>query len=32
MLEISEGTSKWHVNHARTQLQNWIKTEMNPAI
>lgn len=32
MLEISEGTSKWHVNHARTQLQNWIKTELNPAI
>jgi RNA polymerase sigma factor (sigma-70 family) len=32
MLAISEGTSKWHVNHARTQLQNWIKTELNPAI
>jgi RNA polymerase sigma factor (sigma-70 family) len=25
MLRISEGTSKWHVNHARTQLQAWIK-------
>lgn len=32
MLDISEGTSKWHVNHARTQLQNWIKSELNPAI
>lgn len=32
MLQISEGTSKWHVNHARTQLQNWIKKELNPAI
>ena len=31
-LSISEGTSKWHVNHARTQLQNWIKIELNPAI
>jgi RNA polymerase sigma factor (sigma-70 family) len=25
---ISEGTSKWHVNQARQQLQAWIKTEM----
>ncbi len=32
MLAISEGTSKWHVNHARNQLQNWIKTELKPAI
>ena len=32
MLGMSEGTSKWHVNHARKQLQAWIKTEMNPAI
>ncbi|MBN8683891.1 MAG: RNA polymerase sigma factor [Chitinophagales bacterium] len=27
MLEISEGTSKWHVNHARQKLQGWIKAE-----
>lgn len=32
MLTISEGTSKWHVNHARMQLQHWIKTELNPAL
>ncbi|MBX2889299.1 MAG: sigma-70 family RNA polymerase sigma factor [Saprospiraceae bacterium] len=32
MLDISEGTSKWHVNHARQKLQAWIKTELNPAI
>lgn len=32
MLTISEGTSKWHVNHARTQLQGWIKTELNLAL
>lgn len=32
MLEMSEGTSKWHVNQARQKLQNWIKTELNPAI
>lgn len=28
MLDMSEGTSKWHVNNARQQLQTWIKTEM----
>lgn len=27
MLGMSEGTSKWHVSHARAQLQTWIKTE-----
>jgi RNA polymerase sigma factor (sigma-70 family) len=27
MLGMSEGTSKWHVSHARQQLQLWIKTE-----
>lgn len=32
MLGMSEGTSKWHVNHARQKLQSWIKTEFNPAI
>jgi RNA polymerase sigma-70 factor (ECF subfamily) len=32
MLQISEGTSKWHVNNARTHLQHWIKTELNPAL
>lgn len=26
ILQISEGTSKWHVNHARVQLQSWIKS------
>lgn len=25
MLSMSEGTSKWHVNHARQQLQGWIR-------
>ncbi len=25
MLEISEGTSKWHVSFARSQLRNWIR-------
>jgi RNA polymerase sigma factor (sigma-70 family) len=25
LLGISEGTSKWHVNNARQQLQSWIK-------
>lgn len=28
MLGMSEGTSKWHVNQARSQLQSWIKTEL----
>jgi RNA polymerase sigma-70 factor (ECF subfamily) len=28
MLDMSEGTSKWHVNQARQQLQTWIKAEM----
>jgi RNA polymerase sigma-70 factor (ECF subfamily) len=32
MMGMSEGTSKWHVNHARQKLQSWIKTELNPAI
>ena len=32
MLGMSEGTSKWHVSHARQKLQSWIKTELNPAI
>lgn len=32
MLQISEGTSKWHVSHARAQLQQWIKMEMKTAI
>lgn len=32
MLGMSEGTSKWHVNHARQKLQTWIKTELNPAL
>ena len=32
MLDMSEGTSKWHVNHARKQLQNWIRTEYNLAM
>jgi RNA polymerase sigma factor (sigma-70 family) len=27
LLGISEGTSKWHVNAARRQLQTWIQTE-----
>ncbi|MBL7803483.1 MAG: RNA polymerase sigma factor [Saprospiraceae bacterium] len=27
-LGMSEGTSKWHVNSARKQLQNWIRTEL----
>ncbi len=27
MLGISEGTSKWHVNHARTRLRNAIADE-----
>lgn len=31
MLGMSEGTSKWHVNHARTQLQTWIKAEYQTA-
>ncbi|HLP93242.1 MAG TPA: RNA polymerase sigma factor [Saprospiraceae bacterium] len=31
MLEMSEGTSKWHVSHARSQLQSWIKAEMATA-
>lgn len=31
MLGMSEGTSKWHVNNARTQLQSWIKTELQTA-
>ena len=26
MLGISEGTSKWHVSFARSQLRDWIKT------
>jgi len=26
MLSISEGTSKWHVSFARSQLRDWIKT------
>jgi RNA polymerase sigma factor (sigma-70 family) len=30
-LGISEGTSKWHVNHARQQLQQWLNAELNPA-
>jgi RNA polymerase sigma-70 factor (ECF subfamily) len=25
MLEMSEGTSKWHVSFARSQLRSWIK-------
>ncbi|MBK8969058.1 MAG: hypothetical protein IPM36_20765 [Lewinellaceae bacterium] len=25
MLDISEGTSKWHVSFARGQLRSWIK-------
>ncbi len=25
MLHISVGTSKWHLNHARTLLQQWIR-------
>jgi RNA polymerase sigma-70 factor (ECF subfamily) len=29
LLGMSEGTSKWHVNHARTKLQSWIKAETN---
>jgi RNA polymerase sigma factor (sigma-70 family) len=29
LLGMSEGTSKWHVNHARTKLQIWVKTELN---
>ncbi len=32
MLGMSEGTSKWHVSHARRKLQAWIKTELKPAI
>jgi RNA polymerase sigma-70 factor (ECF subfamily) len=32
LMGMSEGTSKWHVSHARSQLQNWIKTEFNPAL
>lgn len=32
MLGMSEGTSKWHVNNARKQLQTWIKTELNTAV
>lgn len=31
-LGMSEGTSKWHVNHARTQLKGWIQAELNPVI
>ncbi len=31
MLDMSEGTSKWHVSTARSQLQTWIKTEVNVA-
>lgn len=27
-LDISEGTSKWHVNSARKQLQGWIRSEL----
>lgn len=27
-LEISEGTSKWHVSNARTLLQSWISVEL----
>jgi RNA polymerase sigma-70 factor (ECF subfamily) len=30
MLGMSEGTSKWHVSHARTQLQSWIKADLKP--
>jgi RNA polymerase sigma factor (sigma-70 family) len=30
-LGMSEGTSKWHVNQARQQLQIWMKTELKPA-
>jgi RNA polymerase sigma factor (sigma-70 family) len=26
MLEMSDGTSKWHVSLARKQLQSWLKT------
>jgi RNA polymerase sigma-70 factor (ECF subfamily) len=28
MLDMSEGTSKWHVSFARSQLQTWVKAEM----
>jgi len=27
MMGISEGTSKWHVNNARTKMQSWIRAE-----
>lgn len=30
-LNISEGTSKWHVNHARSKLQQIMKDMMNPS-
>lgn len=31
MLDISEGTSKWHVNHARKLLKEWIENnKLNP--
>lgn len=32
LLKISEGTSKWHVNNARVQLQQWITAELDPII
>jgi RNA polymerase sigma-70 factor (ECF subfamily) len=30
LLGMSEGTSKWHVSNARTQLQSWIKADLKP--
>ena len=30
-LSMSEGTSKWHLNQARTQLQQILKDIMNPS-
>lgn len=29
MLKITDGTSKWHVSFARSQLQKWIRLEIS---